>query len=190
MLNRPQITDERLKDIIAASPFSYPGGYVSLVGLRGYFANSVGIKGANDVNVYDDAMLVLENQQIVGRYNANTDPSKQEGRAHLLPGIYTFYRGRHKNRIDAFRAYPEGVVWKCERMQNGVMIPSTCSYINIHDGGITNTWSEGCQTLPGAKAASVWENQFAEMRDLVYKLMRQHSQLVVGYLLLDVTGKI
>lgn len=193
LISRPQIARTRLLELLTAQAFDVNkilAANVALVGLRGYFADSLGVKDQNDFNLYDDAMLVLERGEIIGRYNANTDPAQREGRAMLAPGRYLFYRGKHKGRIDAFRAYPEGAVWPCWRLRNGQLERSTCSHINIHDGGLTNTWSEGCQTLPGKRAAAVWGDQFAAMRDQVYQLMRNYKEDVIAYYLLDATGLI
>lgn len=175
-IGKPKIQDADA-DKIAAHFF--PDGNepaVIVYGVRGYFLNSIGKSGENDFNVYDDAMLVRVNGELIATFNANTDPSKPgQGKAILKPGIYQFYRGLHKGRIKAFRAYPEGVKLPVIRNQGTRLIESTAQYINIHDGGLTDTWSEGCQTLPGAKAASQWGDQFAEFRNLVYDKLDRYS---------------
>lgn len=185
MIGKPQIKDAAL-DTLIAQHLTIPEPPVLIVGMRGYYANTFGVPGRNDWNLYDDALIVRERGDIVGRFNANTDPSVRPGRAQLPPGLYTFYKGKHKSRIDALRAHPEGVTWKCKRMVKGQLVDSTCSHINIHDGGLTNTWSEGCQSIPGRKAARVWGNQYGAFIEQVYRLMQQHNQQVVHYLLVEV----
>lgn len=175
-MNRPRITDQET-DKLAKFFFDGEMPKVVVFAVRGYFLNSMGKPGVNDFGLYDDAWIVYENGNLVRTFNANTDPSKHKSNlAWLNTGVYQFYKGRHRNRIDAFRAYPEGVKWRCKRETfGGQVVDSWCSHINIHDGGINNTWSEGCQT----------SFQFAEFRELVYGLMAKHKQKLLTYVLLD-----
>lgn len=151
-----------------------------LIGVRGYYAKSMGATDGNDSNLYDDAMIVVGNEYAT--FNANTDPSfvTKKGRelAKLNTGVHTFYKGKHKGQYNALRAFPEGVVWDCTR--NGK--PAKCSYINIHKGGINaasgdKVWSEGCQTIP--------VNQYNPFIELVYKEMIANGEKVVTYILID-----
>lgn len=180
-MNRPKISS---KDAQTIAKYFYPDGVpaVLLIGVRGYFLNSIGKRNENDFNRWDDAILVLEKGELVKTFNANTDPSKLRADVAMLKaGIYKFYKGRHKNRIDALRAFPEGVKWDCVRQdRNGKWYEAKCSHINIHDGGLSDTWSAGCQTLPNYAG----NRQFNEFRDLVYKLMSASKMKTVDYLLL------
>jgi hypothetical protein len=151
-----------------------------LIGIRGYYSKTMGATEGNDINLYDDAIILYGDKY--GTFNANTDPSfvKQNGRnlAKLDTGLYTFYKGRHKGQYNALRAYPEGVILPCTRDGK----PDTCSAINIHKGGINTSskdrvWSAGCQTLP----ATQW-NSFIET---VYELMLKHQQKTIPYILID-----
>ena len=176
-MNRPRITDAQTDKL---AKFFFDEGKLPKVvvfAIRGYFLNSMGKPGVNDFNIYDDAWLVYDNGTLVRTFNANTDPSKHKANlAWLNTGVYQFYKGRHRNRIDAFRAFPEGVKWRCKRERfDGKLEDSWCSHINIHDGGRTNTWSEGCQT----------SLQFVEFRELVYSLMKKHREKLLTYVLLD-----
>jgi hypothetical protein len=175
-MNRPKISDAET-DKLAKFFFVEEMPKVVVFGVRGYFLNTMGKPGVNDINLYDDAWLVYEDGTLVKTFNANTDPSKHRANlAWLNTGVYQFYKGKHKNRIEAFRAYPEGVKWRCKREEfSGKVVDSWCSYINIHDGGASATWSEGCQT----------SLQFVEFRDLVYRLMAKHNQKLLTYVLLD-----
>lgn len=182
--NRPKITDAET-DKIAAYFFSDSLPKLLLIGVRGYFLNTVGKPGVNDLNAWDDAILVYYDGNLVKTFNANTDPSKlNQNLAMLDCGVYQFYKGRHRNRIDAFRAYPEGVRLPCKRQKfNGEWEKSFCSHINIHDGGINDTWSAGCQTIINQGG----HKQFNEFRDLVYDLMKIHRLKTVTYLLIEET---
>ena len=180
--NRPKITQEETARIVEKHFGAVPPPLL-LIAIRGYFLNSVGKRGENDYNVWDDAVLVTENGQLQRAFNANTDPSKiKSGLAMLNEGLYYFYKGMHKNRIRAFRAFPEGVKLPCKRQDAlGNWHSSVCSAINIHDGGERDTWSAGCQTVINTHQNA----QFIEMRDLVYGIMDRLRLLHFPYLLID-----
>lgn len=153
-----------------------PTKEVALLGVRGYYSASFG-KHGNDINVYDDA-LFLVSPDTYKAYNFNTDPARSGKRlAMLSPGLYEFYKGKHKGKYNALRPYPEGVRLPCTR--DG--IKSLCGATNIHRGGQNDTWSEGCQTIP--------EPQFSEAMPLIYKQMAAYGQKTIKYVLIDATAK-
>ncbi|HEY8560527.1 MAG TPA: hypothetical protein VIL74_09130 [Pyrinomonadaceae bacterium] len=182
--NRPNITDEETDKVVARI---FGGAefvpVLLVVGVRGYFLNSVGKPGENDLNLWDDAILVYYDSVLVKTFNANTDPSKHNQKLAMLDaGLYEFYQGTHKERIKAFRAYPEGVELPCKRQQfDGSWVKSKCSAINIHDGAFNDTWSAGCQTVINQTP----HKQFDEFRDLVYDLMDANKMKTFKYLLLE-----
>lgn len=127
-----------------------------LVFIRGYYLDSLGVRGQNDINCYDDAAFLLTPDGF-DSWNANTDPSfvKKNGKslAALVPQVITFYPSMHKigkpGAYQALRPYPEGIQLRC--LRDGV--PSLCSHTNCHMGGLNLgksgvTWSEGCLTIP------------------------------------------
>jgi len=177
--SKPKITKEEIDKVIKSHYEVVPP--VVLVGIRGYYSKSMGETDGNDINIYDDAILIVTNSSVIP-FNGNTDPSfvKTKGRAlaKLDTGKYKFYKGKHKNKYNALRSYPEGVVLPCTRDGK----PSTCSYINIHKGGSSSagfnlTWSEGCQTIPSTQ----WDSFIVR----VYDLMNSHSLKTIDYLLID-----
>lgn len=154
---------------------------LAIIGVRGYYSKSMGETAGNDINLYDDAFIVIGGE-FYQTYNGNTDPSfvKKNGRslAKLNEGLYKFYKGRHRGQYNALRAYPEGVVLPCTREGK----PATCSYINIHKGGINTSakdrvWSEGCQTVPA--------NQWSSFIEPVYEQMMKHQIKVIDYILIS-----
>ncbi len=149
------------------------------MGIRGYYSSSMGPTDGNDYNLYDDA-IVLVTPKSFQTFNANTDPSfaRKNGRslAVLMAGRYKFYKGKHKGRYNALRAYPEGVKLPCTR--EGKI--TVCSLINIHKGGMSNsssgvTWSEGCQTLPPKQ----WDSFITS----TYQLMMDYGLKTIDYIL-------
>lgn len=154
-----------------------------LLFIRGHYLDTMGRENVNDRNIYDDSVfLVSEGFKIFESFNANTDPAfvRRGNRdlAMLDLGRYRFYKGKHRGKYNALRAFPEGVVLPCTR--NGT--PSTCQYINIHSGS-TNplaldvTHSEGCLTIPSI--------QWPEFIKRVYDAMDRVRAQTIEVLLLE-----
>lgn len=149
--------------------YRIPRAYATLVFVRGHYLDTMGVTGENDKNIYDDSCFLIS-PNVIESWNANTDPSfvVKNGKplAVLNPGHYIFYPSFHKistpRRYKALRTYPEGASLNCTR--NGV--PSTCSAINIHRGGVRvqsldRVHSEGCLTIP--------ETQYADWQTRVWR---------------------
>ena len=70
---RPKISDV---DVDKIANYFFPAGIpvVLVIGIRGYFRNSVGKAEENDFNVWDDAAIVYENGTLIKTFNSNTDP--------------------------------------------------------------------------------------------------------------------
>lgn len=152
--------------------------HVALVGIRGYYLDSMGEKGKNDRNLYDDAIFVVSPSAYV-TFNANTDPSiKRKGIASLVPGVHVYKKGRHGISkgpgYPALRPATKNEALPVWRDGEGI---SLGYHINIHRGGNSTTSSLGCQTIP----PSQW-NSFIE---LVYDQMDRFSQKTIPYLLIE-----
>lgn len=177
--SRPKQTRQETESIFAQNLMT-PGNEVILLGVRGYYLDSMGKKGRNDQAMYDDAIFVLS-PTVYKAFNANTDPQKAGVKHAMLdPGKYVFYKGKHKpsspRGYNALRPYPEGVRLPCTR--DGVK--SMCSLTNIHKGGFNDTFSEGCQTL--------YPSQWNEFINLVYAEMTKYGQKTIRYLLIEKKG--
>lgn len=149
---------------------------VALVGIRGYYRDSMGEKGKNDRGIYDDAIFVISPDCYV-TFNANTDPSRfRKGIATLIPGVHRYRKGNHG--ISRGPGYPA-----LRPATKGEMLPVIRDgigndmgvAINIHKGGRGTTSSEGCQTLP----PSQWDSFI----NLVYEQMDRFGQKTIPYLL-------
>ena len=179
--SRPHRDKTRLGAVL--KHYKIAPGKVALVFVRGHYLDSMGERQKNDINIYDDSCyLITPDFKILESYNANTDPSftRRGGRAlaNLNLGRYDFYRGKHRNRYNALRAFPEGVILNCTREGK----PSTCQYINIHKGGtsvvgINVTFSEGCLTIP--------DTQYGDFISRVYDAMRQNVQNTIPVILIE-----
>lgn len=132
--------------------------YPALLGIRGYYADTLGTPGQNDIAIYDDA-LFLVGPSTFASYNANTDPSiHRDGIATLVPGVWLYKPGIHHPGTPV--AYPCLVQAKPVTVQREHGKTETGEfYIHIHRGGVNTTSSLGCQTIVAAQ----WEGFYADV---------------------------
>jgi lysozyme len=135
-----------------------PDHFVLMV--RGYYRDTMGDPGKNDVGIYDDAAFILTTHGMTA-WNANTDPSRYgwnpgagKYMARLKPGIYA-YRAlkHHPSRPDGYMAFGQGdnpvTVQRIKQDRTIVTEETGCFGINLHRGGRSGgTSSEGCLTIP------------------------------------------
>jgi len=150
---------------------------VALVGIRGYYLDSMGVVGKNDRGIYDDAIFVVSPESYVS-YNANTDPTVyRKGIASLVPGVHIYKKGKHGISkgpgYPALRPATKDEALPVSRDGEGISIGY---HINIHRGG-KSTSSLGCQTIPSS--------QYDSFISLVYDQMDRFSQKTIPYLLIE-----
>lgn len=148
-----------------------------IVGVRGYYRDSMGAVGRNDRAIYDDALFVVADDAFVA-FNGNTDPSGYrkgrgfgagKGMASLNPGVWPVYRlGVHragtKGGHEALRQ--DGGPVTVTRDGDPPYEAAGMFGINIHRGGWNSTSSEGCQTVPPDQ----WPSFIALVTDLTKRL--------------------
>ena len=121
-----------------------------VLGVRGYYRDTMGKVGANERGFYDDALFVV-GPEVFAAFNANTDPSKfRQGIATLCEGVHPYKPGNHgisrpRGGYPAFRPATKDEELPVQR--DGVGKPWPGVAINIHRGGYSGTSSEGCQTI-------------------------------------------
>lgn len=146
---------------------------VMLLGVRGYFRNSLGRLGLNDFGVYDDAAFLVSPARVQA-FNWNCDPVRKgwnpgvgKNYAQLVPGVWPFRLGPHKGRPGNLRqltstearsanlghffqdARAKGHFTVRRVVDDNVGALETGYFaINIHDGTTRSTGSWGCQTIP------------------------------------------
>ncbi len=186
---RPRLSSTELRSRIA--PFNidrekYP---VVVVGIRGYYRNSMGAPGVNDRGIYDDAIFI-ESAQAMIAFNGNTDPSKyrvgtgtgsRKGMASLNTGAWFVHRfDMHKGQYLALcqRAGPVTVT----RDGNPPYLDTGMFGINIHRGSYNSTSSEGCQTIHPLQ----WDSFIATVKDQVRRYFPQNWQnKTIPYVLIE-----
>jgi len=152
---------------------------VFLIGIRGYYQDSMGKPGVNDRGIYDDAICLVAPTLFL-TFNANTDPSVyRPGIATLIPGKHLYKKGKHKitgpHPYPALRpATPDEAL---PVMRDGKVGISEGIAINIHKGGYKTTSSEGCQTI--------YPDQWSAFIDTVYAQMDQFEQKTIPYYLVE-----
>lgn len=152
---------------------------VALVGIRGYYLDTMGELGVNDRGIYDDAMFLIS-PNAYATFNANTDPSvRRPGIAVLKCGLHRYRKGKHGlskpgGGYPALRPATPNEELPVTRDGEG---DSMGVAINIHRGGYNTTSSLGCQTIYPAQ----WEAFIA----LVYAEMDRAGQKTIPYLLVE-----
>jgi hypothetical protein len=192
--SRPQAGETLVRELLAKGGVA---DAVALLGVRGYYRDSLGTPGANDVGIYDDAIFLVAPVVFLA-VNANTDPSRlgwNEGVgkpfAVLQPGLWFFRRGPHKGNIPALRQCTDEEAASRNIPHDGEFLVER-SYgvgnaknfrergyfaINMHRGGVNGTSSWGCQTIP--------PGQFDGFMNAVWAESVKVNQARLPYLLMD-----
>jgi hypothetical protein len=156
---------------------------VCLVGIRGYYLNSMGVAGKNDVGLYDDAIILIS-PNVHAAFNANVDPSRlgfnaKAGKpmAQLKAGVWRYKIGKHG--ISRGNPYTALVQAAAVTVLRGNTEETGWFGINIHRGGRKTTSSEGCQTVPPDQ----WDAFIA----MVQSEMKRNGATIISYVLTERT---
>lgn len=181
--NKPQVKKSVIDKILKDKGIDTKKYSMLIIGIRGYFLNTMGEKGKNDRGIYDDA-IVIYTPNVYATFNANVDPSVQfkTGRAVLKKGFYLAHKfDIHGGTQSSYPAICQRLA-KVTVTRDGQGEHTGMFGINIHKGGNKTTSSEGCQTLPPTQwdafyqlAKSEWVRAYGE----------KWNKVVVPYLLLD-----
>lgn len=88
-MNRPKITREAAEALLKT--FGHTEKF-QILAIRGYYLDSMGKPGVNDLGIYDDAICLIS-PDYFGAFNGNTDPSKKIfGIASVLAPQTIWYR--------------------------------------------------------------------------------------------------
>ncbi len=195
---RPKLSAEEVLKIIRhfKIPEEYP---LIVVGVRGYYLNSIGAAGKNDRGVYDDAYF-LYSQLHFQSFNANADPSsyragygfgEAKGMASLVEQAHYMWKiDKHKGQYEALCQR----LGSCTVMRDGQSGPylQKNAYIgaNNHKGGINTTASLCCQTIPPAQwdeyinlAKAIMQKRHGSLTEEIKGQKRYRDLLIPGCLI-------
>ena len=170
---RPKLTRAECLGILDARRITVP----AVVGFRGYYQDGMGVPGANDRGIYDDAIVVIGPAGVFKTYNANTDPSvSRKGVAVLRPGTYLYKKGVHGLSKPKPLRYAALVQASEVTVVRDLIGDDTGWFgINIHRGSLTSTSSLGCQTI--------YPLQWAEFKATVYAVLDRSRLTKIPYVL-------
>jgi len=176
-MTKPQMTKNEVEALIRS--LRVPDA-VKLVGIRGYYKDTMGKPGENDRGIYDDAIFLI-GPAVFFAFNANTDPSViRQHIAKLVPGIHYYKKGKHGlskpgGGYPALRPDTVGEALPVTRDgEDGTKIGVA---INIHKGSYNSTSSEGCQTI--------YPDQWIQFINEVYRAMDHEGQKRIPYILIE-----
>jgi len=151
---------------------------VALLGVRGYYRDTMGTPGVNDRGLYDDAIFLVSPEAHVA-FTANTDPSVfRPGIASLVPGVWRYKIGTHGLSRPKPQRYPALVqAAPVTVARDGGARETGWFGINIHRGSRHSTSSEGCQTI--------WPEQWEAFMACVRAELKRAGQPAIPYVLLE-----
>jgi lysozyme len=187
---RPKLTKEQAIGYLSAFNLTeYP---VKLLGIRGYYKDTMGKPDTNEVGIYDDAQFIMSGA-IFMPFNGNVDPSKNGDKIATLkahgrinpdgsitvanPEPYLYKIGMHnmKAPYEALRQFGRITVIRGGKEETDTA--AAPYYIDIHKGGFGTTSSLGCQTIPPA--------QWPEYLTNVKQQLKKFNQVIIPYILLE-----
>jgi len=186
---KPRLSSTELKEKIAPFQLDRTKYPLLIIGIRGYYLDTMGERGMNDRGIYDDAIFI-ESPSVTAAYNGNTDPSNfrrgsgtgaSKGIAVLKPGIWFAHKfDLHNGKYLALcQRLGEVIV---TRDGNPPYEDKGMFGINIHKGGYNTTSSLGCQTIHPAQ----WESFITLAVDQAKRyLSDKWNKSVIPYILLN-----
>ena len=191
---KPRLSSGQLQNLISTYKIDREKYPLVVVGIRGYYLNSLGKPGENDRGIYDDA-LFIDSPFVTASFNANTDPTvyrkgtglhdHTKGIARLKPGLWMAHAfGLHKNKYLAL-IQSKG---KVTVIRDGHPdYEDTGNFgLNIHKGGYHTTSSLGCQTIHPAQ----WESFINLAKDQAVRLFRNKwNKTCIPYILIENSGQ-
>ncbi len=174
----PQWPRERVQEHLRGQGVSER---VALLGVRGYYRDTMGVVGRNDFGIYDDAIFLLAADNFA-RFNANTDPARagfnaKVGKPYavIAPGVWRYRLGQHKGQYLALVQDAPVIVRRGDTATERGWFG-----INIHKGSYTSTSSEGCQTI--------YPEQWTEFIMYVQRAMSRVQATSIPYALIEAQG--
>ncbi|HEY5705975.1 MAG TPA: hypothetical protein VIS96_10410 [Terrimicrobiaceae bacterium] len=189
--SRPKLTQKELAAKLEPYNIDRAKYPLIVVGIRGYYRDSMGAPSVNDRGIYDDA-LFIDTPETFAAFNGNTDPSRYRpgvGFAEATKGIASLNLGAWF--VHRFDKHKGDYLALCQRAGKVTVTrdgkkenyKDTGEFgINIHRGSFHGTSSLGCQTLHPEQ----WDSFINLATDLA---RRYHGdkwkQVVIPYVLME-----
>lgn len=188
---KPRLSSEKLRELLSPFAVDRIAHPVVVVGVRGYYRDSMGAPNVNDRGIYDDAIF-LDTPSGTVAYNANTDPSRyrkgsgrglKKGMASLKPGAwYVHHLDLHRGKYLAL----------CQRLGSVTVVRDGVDHdyedtgyfgINIHRGSVNSTSSIGCQTI----VPDQWSSFIGNIKDQALRYFGddKYKSTVIPYVLIE-----
>ena len=190
---KPRLTTAELEARLRDNRVDPAAEPLLIVGMRGYYRDTMGAPGINDRGIYDDAIFI-HTPSVTAAFNGNTDPTRfrkgtgrgaAKGMASLKPGVWRAHAfARHKGKYLAL----------CQCMgpvtvtrDGDPPYEDTGEFgINIHMGGYNTTSSLGCQTIHPAQ----WPSFIALAVDHAKRYYgARWNRVAIPYVLVDATTR-
>ncbi len=194
--SKPQRTQAQLAQQLTPFNIDRTKHPFVVVGIRGYYKDTMGAPGVNDRGMYDDAIFI-DTPDTFAAFNGNTDPSKHrpgagfsdatKGIAKLKPGAWFVHKlDFHNSTVHGpYRAICQrlGDITVIRDGKNGKDYEDTGSFgINIHKGSYNGTSSLGCQTIHPDQ----WKSFISLAMDLAKRYFGDAwEKTVIPYVLLE-----
>ncbi len=190
--SRPRMTPAELRERLEALDIDRTVHPLVVVGIRGYYKDTMGAPGVNDRGIYDDA-LFIDSVETFTSFNGNTDPSayrkgqgigEKKGMASINPGVCYAHRfGLHRGKYLALCQLLGHV--SVTRDGDPPYLDTGDFGINIHKGGYKTTSSLGCQTIHPDQ----WDSFIALAVDQAKRFHGSRwNKVVIPYVLIDATA--
>ncbi len=171
--------------------------------VRGYYRDTMGAPGKNDVGIWDDAVFLYDaSTGEVVSYRWNVDPSRLgfnaaigKGYAILQPGIWPFFRGSHKGKGAAWRQFDEETAAKrklasyfADRRGKGHFAVWRGDFGKNAEWGyqaINCHWSDYPQSTSSWACQTAPRDDWDRFQRLSYALTIQSGQPFLPYVLTD-----
>lgn len=178
--SKPKLTTEALYKMLEQLNIDRKKHPMVIVGIRGYYKDSMGRPGVNDKGIYDDAIFI-DTPHVSASFNGNCDPSTtRPGMANLKAGVYLAHNfGKHRGKYLAL-VQRKGEVTVLRDGKKGTF--TGYFGINIHNGGWNSTGSEGCQTVHPSQWGSFIKLAASEAKRL---FNQDWDKVTIPYILID-----
>lgn len=153
--NKPQMTRQEALRILSSKGIDLSKEKVVLIPIRGYFRDTMGKPGVNDIGIYDDGFAWVGADGEFATFNGNCDPTRYKPRvATLALGKWRYKKGNHGSAAygpyPAYRQSEKVTVLRFDGKKPSIADTGFFG-INIHHGSKASgnsTSSLGCLTIP------------------------------------------